>query len=142
MERPRPKDNERLRADIDAARRIAMKPRLRFRELVKLWNNEKAPRPQSYVEVERTTEDLIDYLGDIPVESFASDIHHFDGRNSNQWQPMSSVAHRTGVGHARQSRGRIEFMDPAIAFGEAMHGAMPGRIGQAGIGMERAIGVP
>ena len=71
-------DNERLRADIAAPRRIAVKPRLRpdlrFRELLQLWNKENAPRPQSYVEVERATEDLIDYLGDIPVESFTSDM--------------------------------------------------------------------
>ncbi len=52
-------DNERLRADIAAPRRIAVKPRLRpdlrFRELLQLWNKENAPRPQSYVEVERAT---------------------------------------------------------------------------------------
>ncbi|MEH3120781.1 MAG: hypothetical protein PGN16_02190 [Sphingomonas phyllosphaerae] len=71
-------DNERLRADIAAPRRTAVKPRLRpdlrFRELLQLWNKENAPRPQSYVKVERATEDLIDYLGDIPVESFTSDM--------------------------------------------------------------------
>lgn len=71
-------DNDRLRFDVDAPRRMASKPRLRadltFRDLLKLWNEEKKPRPQSYSEVERATEDLIDYLGDIPVETLTSDM--------------------------------------------------------------------
>jgi len=71
-------DNACLRSDVDAPRRIGAKPRLRadltFRELLKLWNEEKKPRPQSYAEVERATEDLIDYLTDIPVESLTSDM--------------------------------------------------------------------
>ena len=103
MERPHPKDNERLRADVDAARRIAVKPQLRpdlrFRELLTLWNEEKALRPQSYVEMERATEDLIDYLGDIPVESFTSDIHHSDG---SQFEPMAADA-LNGASHQRRA---------------------------------------
>lgn len=71
-------DNDRLRSDVEAPRRLATKPRLRsdlrFRELLKLWKDEKDPRPQSYVEVERATEDLIDYVGDIPVETLTSDM--------------------------------------------------------------------
>ncbi len=71
-------DNERLRSDVDAPRRLATKPRLRsdlrFRELLKLWKDEKNPRPQSYIEVERATEDLIDYVGDVPVETLTSDM--------------------------------------------------------------------
>ncbi|KAK0358025.1 hypothetical protein LTR94_037037, partial [Friedmanniomyces endolithicus] len=63
-------DNDRLHSDVDAPRRLTAKPRLRpdlrFRELLKLWKDEKNPRPQSYVEVDRSTEDLIDYVGDIP----------------------------------------------------------------------------
>lgn len=42
-------DNERLRADVDAPRRAGSRPRLRpdlrFRELLKLWRDEKKPRP-------------------------------------------------------------------------------------------------
>jgi integrase len=71
-------DNDRLRSDVDAPRRLATKPRsrpdLRFGELLRLWKNEKDPRPQSYVEVERATEDLIDYIGDVPVETLTSDM--------------------------------------------------------------------
>lgn len=71
-------DHERLRADVDAPRRLATKPRLRsdlrFRELLALWKNEKNPRPQSFVEVERAVEDLIDYIGDLPVETLTSDM--------------------------------------------------------------------
>lgn len=71
-------DNDRLRSDIDAPRRTASKPRLRpdlrFRELLTLWKEEKKPRAQSCSEVERATEDLIDYLGDIPVETLTSDM--------------------------------------------------------------------
>jgi integrase len=71
-------DNERLRADVDAPRRAGSKPRLRpelrFRELLKLWRDERKPRPQSYAEAERATEDLLDYLGDIAVNSLTSDM--------------------------------------------------------------------
>jgi len=71
-------DNDRLRSDIDSPRRMATKPRLRpdlrFRELLALWREEKKPRPQSCSEVERATEDLIDYLGDVPVETLTSDM--------------------------------------------------------------------
>ena len=71
-------DNDRLHSDVDAPRRLTAKPRLRpdlrFRELLKLWKDEKNPRPRSYVEVDRSTEDLIDYVGDIPVETFTSDM--------------------------------------------------------------------
>lgn len=71
-------DNDQLRADAEAPRRLATKPRLRsdlrFRELLKLWKDEKDPRPRSYVEVERATDDLINYIGDVPVETLTSDM--------------------------------------------------------------------
>lgn len=71
-------DNTLLRADVETPRRAGSKPRARpdlmLRELLKLWGEHKKPRPQSYAEAERSVDDMISYLGDIPVCAITSDM--------------------------------------------------------------------
>jgi hypothetical protein len=71
-------DNARFHADVNAPRRAGAKPRARpdlhFRELLKLWQKDKQPRPQSFAETERAVADLIAYVGDIAVASLTADM--------------------------------------------------------------------
>lgn len=71
-------DNARFHADVNAPRRAGSKsrarPDLHFHELLKLWEEEKKPRPQSFAETETSVEDLLAYVGDIAVSALTADM--------------------------------------------------------------------
>lgn len=70
-------ENARLHHAVQAPYRIApvsrLRPDLRFGELLSSWRDKRNPRPQSFAETERAVVDLIDFVGNIPVERLTSD---------------------------------------------------------------------
>ncbi|WP_257555380.1 site-specific integrase [Sphingobium sp. CFD-2] len=71
-------DNARFRAEVEGPIRHAshsrLRPDLRFEELVARWAAKRSPRPQSVHEVRKSVQDLIAFLGDIPVSQFTKDM--------------------------------------------------------------------
>ncbi len=70
--------NERLRAEIAfpsaQGKRPRLRPQLRLRELFEEWRRRRNPRPQTIDEARNAMEDLIDYIGDVPVSLIDSDM--------------------------------------------------------------------
>ncbi len=72
------KQNERLRSEIALPQGHGQQPRLRpnmrLRELFDDWKRKRGPRPQTVAEAGKSVDDLIDYLGDLPVALIDSDM--------------------------------------------------------------------
>ncbi|MGY2735594.1 integrase [Sphingomonas sp. UYP23] len=71
-------DHATLVDDVQAPRRAGSKPRgrpdLRFRELLALWAAVRKPTLQSLAEATVAVEDLVAFVGDVPVEALTSDM--------------------------------------------------------------------
>ena len=71
-------DNALFRAEVEGPVRRVSQPRLRldmcFDELLTRWAAKRNPRPQSLHEARRSVQDLIAFLGDIPVSQFTKDM--------------------------------------------------------------------
>jgi integrase len=85
-------DNAKLHADAERPRLPGAVPRLRpdlrFRELLKKWEGAQKPQPQSLHEASVAVEDLIDFLGDVPVMSVTGDMI-YDYRDEAKELPRS-----------------------------------------------------
>ena len=71
-------DNARFRAEVEGpVRRISqsrLRQDMRFDELLTRWAAKRSPRPQSLHETRRSVQDLIAFLGDIPVSQLTKDM--------------------------------------------------------------------
>lgn len=85
-------DNARLHADAERPRLPGSTPRLRpdlrFRELLNRWAEAQKPQPQSVHEASVAVEDLIDYLGNVPVMTVTGDMI-YDYRDEAKKLPRS-----------------------------------------------------
>jgi integrase len=85
-------DNARLHADSERPRLPGstprLKPDLRLRELLKKWAKAQAPQPQSVHEASVAVEDLIHFLGDVPVMTVTGDMI-YDYRDEARKLPRS-----------------------------------------------------